>query len=722
MAVWEKLKPVFFLAEDTPFFPIDAYDDRRKRFVARAGALAFLALVAHLPGLGASWIWTDEAAIPGDPLIHSFGGVLTSWLHPRLASAAPLPFASTILYLQFLVSSGPHLYHLVSLLFHIASATALWLVLRRLEVPGAWLAAALFAVHPVEVQSVAWASRQNQPLACMLALLSVLLYLRMAEIHPPLPADFEIPPLPRWLWGASIACYLLAVLSNPSPILLPVVILLLIWWKRGRIVRRDWIRLTPFFAICLTAVAVGLYLSESRNLGGTAAGLPLIDRLLVTGRVIWFYIFSILRPIPLPFLYPRWSINHGWWMAIFLAALLAVLAVLIYQQNRIGRWPLVALFIYLALLLPTTPLFRSQWTVFSFVSDQSQYFAGTVLLTLVAAGIVHLIDRVKLPVALPVDRQIVRFVVPLLLICALAALCCLQSILYLNERRLWIASIDYAPRSLIARGELANFYLRRGDLVRAEDQFDPEVIAEMNRKVAMGGPDAAGLIAPMFARAAILERRGRFSEAAQLYQEILQVDSQSREAATHLADAYRQRGDITKALASYADATARYPNDESLQDGYGSALLADGRLDDAIDRFQAAIRINPNFIPARLNLANALFYENRLPESAVQLQAALQIDPRSFDAYMHAAAILAKLHDYARAERMLKAAVQLRPDSAEARNDLGIALAAQGYFGEAVESFEKAIKLQPDFEEARRNLQRAEVDAARQHPTTSVFP
>jgi tetratricopeptide (TPR) repeat protein len=722
MAVWEKLKPVFFLAEDTPFFPIDAYDDRRRRFVARAGALAVLAFVAHLPGLGAGWIWTDEAVIPGDPLIHSFGGLLTTWLHPGLASAAPLPFASTILYFQFLLSSGPHLYHLVSLLFHIAGAIALWLVLRRLQVPGAWLAAALFAVHPVEVQSVAWASRQSQTLACLLALLSVLFYLRMAEIRPPLPADFEIPPLPRWLWGASLACYLLAVLSNPSTILLPVVILLLIWWKRGRIDRGDWIKLTPFLAICVAAIAVGLYFSESRHLGGTAAGLPLIDRVLVTGRAVWFYIFSIFWPIHLPFLYPRWSINDGWWMAIFLAALLVVLAVLIYQKKRLGKWPLVALLIYLALLLPATPLFRSQWTVFSFVSDQSQYLAGTVLLTLIAAGIVHLLDRIRLPAGAAVDRETIRFAVPLLLIGALGALCLMQSTLYRNERRLWMASIDYAPRSLIARGELANFYLRSGDLVRADDQFGPDVMTAINRRLALGGPDAAGMIAPMFARGAILGRQGRFSEAAQLYQKILQLDSQSREAETHLADAYRHRGDITKALASYADAIQRYPNDETLQDGYGSALLADGRLDDAIDRFEAAIRINPNFIPARLNLANALFYENRLSESAAQLQKALQIDPRSFDAYMHAAAILAKLHDYARAERMLKAAVQLHPDSAEARNDLGIALAAQGYFGEAVESFEKAVKLQPGFEEARQNLQRAEVDAARQHPTTSVFP
>ena len=220
----------------------------------------------------------------------------------------------------------------------------------------------------------------------------------------------------------------------------------------------------------------------------------------------------------------------------------------------------------------------------------------------------------------------------------------------------------------------------------------------------------------MLAWAHVLEQQRRYSDAAAFYQQVLAIDPRNHEAAIRLAWCYKERGDNANAIRSFADAVAHFPADETLQNDFGLALADSGNFEQAIEHYQAAIRLNSTYVAARINLSKALFSLGKYPESSEQLKIASELDPRSYDAFFTAGLMLATLKNYPASERMFHAAVQLRPESAEAFNDLGIVQAAQGFFNDSVDNFIKAVKLNPDFKEARDNLARARQERDARQP------
>jgi protein O-mannosyl-transferase len=701
-ALSQKFQSLLSLAEDTSYFPADAYEERRGRFLHRGGALALLALLAHLPGLPYPWLWTDLAWVPGNALLHSPGGLAQFWIHPLLTGQAPL--ANTILYVENLFSGGPFFYHLVALLAHAGSCLLLWMILRRLQVPGAWLAAAIFAVHPVEVQSVSWASRQGDVLACMLGLGSLLAFLKLNEIHPPAPADFalELPAMLR-LRLLSIGLFVGAVLCQPSSCMLAGVFALILAWKRGALRQDEALELIPFFVVAAIVAVTGFVFLSAMHIGGPSAGLGPVDRILISGRAACFYVASLICPTPL-FIYPRWHLSGDGWMAVFPAAVLAAVAGLWWARRWIGHGPLVAVLCYLCLLLPHVPLVRSEWMAYSFVADHLQYLAGIPLIALLAAGLVRMCRLVR---SLP-WQLLLRLAGGAIIVGGLGTLSWLATLPYSTEPRLWQSTLAADPSVLAVRGILSQYYLKQGKLAKAADLFPERIVNAMQLQADHGGAEGAAAAAPMLAWGHVLEAESRFAEAATIYQHILVIDPRNHEAATRLAWSFKAQGDNYNAIASFRQAVKHYPNDETLQNDFGLALADSGSLDEAIEHYREAIRIDPNFVAAHINLSKALFAQGRLTESAAELKTAAALDPRSFDAYYSSGMMLTALKNYQDAERMFRAAVQLRPDSADAANHLGLALEAQGFYNEAIDSFIKAVKLNPDFQEARDSLARTE--------------
>ena len=331
---------------------------------------------------------------------------------------------------------------------------------------------------------------------------------------------------------------------------------------------------------------------------------------------------------------------------------------------------------------------------------------------LLAAGLSRLADRIR---AISLRRG-ARLAGGGLILAGLGVLAAWNTSLYSSEVKLWKYTLDNEPLTLTARAMLSEYYLKLGKHVSA-DQFRWNVLERIEAMQRHGGADAGATVLIEMSRAALLESERRYGEAADIYKRVVAIDPRNHDAAIRLALAYKQRGDITNALRSFADAALHYPTDEALLDEYGKTLVENGRIDDGIEKYRDAIRLNPNYVPARLHLSNALFSQGKFSESAEQLHIAVQLDPRSFEAFLSAGLMLATLKDYPAATRQFQAAVQLRPDSAEARDDLGVALAAQGprFLDEAIDNFIQAVKLKPDFQAARDHLAqaRAQRDAKR---------
>jgi tetratricopeptide (TPR) repeat protein len=698
-----KLTSLLALADDAPYFPIDAYEERRWPFLLRGTTLVLLAVLVHWQGVHFQWIWTDYALISENPLLRSDRGMLQFWLHPFTGGGGPL--GGTLLYLQYTIFSAgsARYYHVVSLLAHAGNCLLIWAILRRLGAPGAWLAAAIFAVHPIEVQSISWASHQADVLAALAGLTSLICFLAYQQIHPPAPADFAVkPPAKLRLRIFMSGLFLIAALLQPTIVMLAGVFPLILWWKRGKVDREDWMELAPVLAVAGLIVCIGLFASEYRHAGGPAAALNVLDRLIMTGRAAWFYVECILWPHPLLFVYPRWDVTGDLWMLFFPLALGAGLETLFEKRALVGKGVVVGVWAFLLLMLPHLPLVRSEWMQFSFVADHLQYLPGVPLIALAAAGVSRLMDLTTS--ALP--RRGIRLTGGTLIILGLATLTVLQTRTYASELAPWQYTLEYDPMSLTARGVMADYYTQHGTAIGA-DLFPPAFLDRVESLKSHGGPDAGATIFEELKRASILESGQHYSDAIQIYEQLLRVDPKNREAGIHLAIAYKNRGDIAKALHSFADAEQRNPGDEALLNEYGLALVQSGQVTDGIEKYRAAIRIDPRFVAARLNLSNALFAQGNYREAAEQLHIAAVIDPRSFEAFMNAGVMLVTLRNYQSAERMFEAAVQLRPDSALARDDLGVTLAQQGFLDEAVDSFTQAVKLQPDFHEAREHLARA---------------
>jgi tetratricopeptide (TPR) repeat protein len=706
MELWElggKLTSALAVADDAPYFPVDAYEERRWLFVLRGIVLGLLALLVHEHGLRLHWIWTDYPLIVDNPLLRSGRGMLQFWIHPFTGAGGPLNGA--LLYLQYtaFAPGNPFPYHTFALLAHACNCLLIWAILRRLQAPGAWLAAAIFAVHPIEVQSIGWASRQADVLGALAGLLSLLCFLAEREIHPPAPADFVVkPPATQRLRIFMNVLFLIAVLLEPTIITLAGVFPLILWWKRGRIDSNDWIELAPMLSLAGLIGCAGLVASQIRHSGGPGTALGILDRLIMTGRAICFYADCIVWPHPLLFVYPRWDVRGDLWMLVFPLALGAALETLWELRDRVGHGVIVALWAFLLLMLPHLPLIRSEWMGFSFVGDHLQYLAGVPLIALGAAGLAKLSDRIAPELA----RRGARLAAGALIIGGLITLTIFQTDIYSSELAPWEYTLQYDPMSLTARAVEADFYIRHGNADEAA-LFPRSFLDRVEMLKSFGGPDAGSTIYEELRRAAILGSGQHYSDAIQIYQQVLAIDPDNHEAALQLAVTYKNRGDTAKALHSFADAEMRDPGDEALLNEYGLALVQSGEVTEGIEKYRAAIRINPRFVAARLNLSNALFAQGNFREAADQLHTASLIDPRSFEAFMNAGVMLATLKNYPAASRMFEAAVQLKPDSALARDDLGVTLAQQGFIDEAVDNFTQAVKIKPDFREAREHLARA---------------
>ena len=339
------------------------------------GAFVFaVTLLAYLPAVRAGFIWNDSDYVTA-PALQSLAGLWRIWSEVG-ATEQYYPLLHSAFWVEHrLWGDAPLAYHVVNILLHAGAACLFAAVLRRLTVPGAWLAALLFALHPVCVESVAWISEQKNTLSLVFYLAAALAYLRFHETRSK-PAYYF-----------ATALFLCALLSKTTTATLPAALLVVFWWRRGRI---EWSRdVRPLIAWFVFAAALGLFSAwVEKNFIGAEGGefaLTLLQRGLLAGRIVWFYLGKLLLPLDLIFIYPRWTMDATLpWQWLFSLGLLALFAVLWRLRGR-SRAPLAVLLLFAGTLFPVLGFFNLYGFLFSFVADHWQYLPCLALLAAAAA-------------------------------------------------------------------------------------------------------------------------------------------------------------------------------------------------------------------------------------------------------------------------------------------------------------------------------------------------
>src|ERR1700730_11258550 len=368
--------------------------------------LIALVFVAYARVFNAGFIWDDESHLTQNPCIVGPLGLKEIWTSTR---AVYYPLVLTTFWaLHKFVGLLPLPYHTLTVLMHAGSAVLLWRVLRQLGVGGAWLGAALWALHPAMVQSVAWVTELKNTQSCLFYLLSIFCFLNWEE-----QTRFSrVAPIKGALvFGLSLACFVLATLSKPSVVMLPVVLALCIWWRRGRIAWQYALSLAPFLVVSALASAWTIWEQKFHaNAIGREWAQTLPERLIIAGKAIWFYLAKLFWPHPLIFIYPRWETHSSQWMAYLPLVAASVGMILLWLlPGKAGRPVFFAAAYYIVSLFPVLGFFNVYFFRYSFVSDHFQYLASMGPLALAGAAITEGGRRLAVlrrgPSLLPAPRQ-----------------------------------------------------------------------------------------------------------------------------------------------------------------------------------------------------------------------------------------------------------------------------------------------------------------------------
>jgi hypothetical protein len=408
--------------------------------------LVLLTVLVHLPALRGGFLWDDDELLVRNPYVHAASGLYDIWLTNHLVTYAPL--TSSMFWVEWRMwGANPMGYRAVNVALHALSVVLLWRVLRRVKVPGAWVAALVFAVHPVTVASVAWIAERRNTLSLALCLSALLAFLR-----------FEDGDERGW-YVAALATFVLAMLAKSSVVMLPIVLLALAWYRRGTITHVDVVRTLPFFA---AAAALGL-VTLGFQYDAAMRPEPLASRVAAAGWAVWFYLASIVAPVRLNMVYPRWHVDPTWRPAWGpLLALVALAGVGWRRRDTWGRPVLVTLAVFVAMLLPVLGIVGWSFLEISLVSDHLQYAALAGPIALVIGGAAAELERRR------IERRAAAALV-LVPVATLSWLTWARATVFDNGWTLWRDTLAKNPAAWVAHNNLGLLLADTGQLSEAKN-------------------------------------------------------------------------------------------------------------------------------------------------------------------------------------------------------------------------------------------------------------
>jgi protein O-mannosyl-transferase len=546
----------------------------------------------------AGFIWDDDAHVTR-PDLSSLHGLHRMWTEPG-ATQQYYPILYSAFWLQSRLWGYSALgYHLTNVMVHVVVAWLLFRVLRYLSVPGAFLAASAFALHPVCVESVAWISEEKNTLSALFYMAAALAYFR-----------FEEKRRPVW-YVAGTLLFALALLSKTVTATLPAALLVVAWWRRGRVSwKSDVVPLLPWLAMGAFAGIVTSWVERTFVGVGTAGHQPgAIERLLVAGRALWFYAGKLFWPADLVFIYPRWTVDpRSLWQILFPVAAVGVLGVLFALRRR-SRGALAAALLFAGTLSPALGFFDVYPFRFSYVADHFQYIAAAIMLSAASAGLVLATARLS-----PGLRRVAR-ACAFCAVAALGSLAWLQTAMYTDVGTLWQATIARNPGCWMAYDNLGLALMGDGQLDEAIYQFG------MALKINPGFAGTHNNLGVAYMS------EGKMDVAIGQFQEAMKIEPGDLESHNNLGMALRREGRLDEAIAQYLRALEIKPGDLDANFNLGNALLQAGRTNEAVDQYRKAIAISPDSADAHNNLGNAFRRLGRMDEAIAEYRRALAIEP-----------------------------------------------------------------------------------------------
>ncbi len=631
-------------------------------------------MLAYQPVWRAGYIWDDDIYVTTNQLLTAPDGLKRIWFSFDSPSQY-FPLVYTTFRIEHaLWGLDPAGYHWVNLALHAANALLLWRLLYVLRIPGAWLAAAIFALHPVHVESVAWITERKNVLMGFFFLLALLAWRRFIDGGRSA----------KWIfYGLALLAYALSLASKTTACTLPAALLLMLWWKREAIGKTRWLQIGPFVLLGLGAGLISIWWERYHQ--GTQGGifaLGILERLLVAARAFWFYLGKLFWPFDLAFSYPRWLIfTWGWVGACVL------LALVIWGARRfLGRGLEVGVLFFAATLSPMLGFVMLYTFRYSFVADHYVYLASIGPIALVAAGLTVGIQRVGRGPQWLIPVLCAVFLLPL------GFRTWQQSRIYKNEETLWRATIATNPASWMAHNNLAIQLLHSGRSDEAIQHFEEALRLDPNYAEAHYNLGNA------------LFRAGRMEEARTRYERALELLPEYAGARFNFAILLLHEREVPAALEQLKRAIAIDPKMAAARQLLGETLLKLGQHDDAVEQLQAAITIQPGASESYSRLA-AAYFQQGLPGEAAQQAARLSAtDPNSSAVQVQAGKILSALGQDVEARVYFEKAVRLDPQNAEAHYNLGNSFLAGQQTEEGMEQYRQAVEIKPDYAEARLNL------------------
>src|SRR5437762_782302 len=656
--------------------------------------LIALVLVAYARVFNAGFIWDDESHLTQNPCIVGPLGLKEVWTTTR---AVYYPLVLTTFWaLHKVVGLTPWPYHFLNVLLQAGSAVLFWQALRQLSIRGAWLGAALWALHPVMVQSVAWVTELKNTQSCLFYLLSIFCFLkwdgarRITRLRQGYGEQARISRIQDatnqgnaasnatqrqtgrrslMLFALSLFFFVLATLSKPSVVMLPVVLVLCIWWQTGRISRPNVLALVPF--VLISAVASVWTIFEQKFHAGAigaewAQTWP--ERFVIAGRVIWFYLAKLVWPHPLIFIYSRWQIDSSQ-LTAYLPLIAALTGLLVLWLGR-AKWSHAVFFAaayYVVSLFPVLGFFNVFFFRYSFVSDHFQYLASMGPFALAGAGIVTGCSRLAVSRRFPELASTRRnsavatsalVGVSAFFLFSLGLLTWRQTAIYHDVVTLYTATLTKNPSCWMAHYNLG--------------------IA--------------------------LNERGKTDEAIGHYQQAIELRPVYAEAHYNLGRLLAQKGQLDGAVAHYEKALEINPADAEARNNLGVTLFGTGRVDDAIAQYEKALKVQPDYGEASCNLANALVSKGDFDGAIDRYLACLALSPSQAEPQYNLASALLRKGRLDEAIAHYQKVLELQADNADAHANLGSAFLAKGRVREAIAAYRNALRISPENVPAQSNL------------------
>ncbi len=609
------------------------------QFLIGALALLLLTQISYWPLHTAGYIWDDAGWLVHNHFAHHWRGLWSIWLNPK-ASIQYYPLVFTAFVVQWhLWGADAFCYHLVNIFLQGINAILLWRILVKLNLRGAWIVAAIWAIHPVQVETVGWVVEQKSLLSAFFLFPAILAWIRFADLPGTRPATAPFLTAREWrFYILGTLAYVLSLLAKTDACAIPVVLLFVQGWKRWPLRRRDVLLLIPWLLFGFLAALMTIHIEHGQaGAHGHIFHFTIPQHLIIAGKDLWFYPFKLFWPWPMMEVYPRWHLHHvALWQWIFPLSAFAVPLILLALSGKIGRGPFVGVAVYGLLISPLLGFIAFYTEIYTFVADHYQYLACIGIIILVTQTAAWILDQAAEPShdapadsSAPGDHAAqaqpgmvghsssrLAIAVSALVLLILGSITWAQSEVYTPPLRVWTHDLKYNPTCWVAMEQVGTHDFVHGRMA--------EGLALLHKANQLSHGEDLVVTSDLGDAYRALHQ---YARAIPYYRRSLDDAGIQPPTIRHLVECYEALGDWHQAYADMLRAVKLLPHSVVLQTQLADILSAARHPKRAIPHYQIAIKYEPTDTKALFGLAQALTRLGHWRQAIPYFKRALHVSP-----------------------------------------------------------------------------------------------